>query len=353
MTHSLRDDIRTKYKRRIMITGGAGFIGSHVVRLFVSIHPDWFIVNFDKLTYAGNTENNSDIANCPNYQFVLGDITNRTDVLNTLWDYDITDIINLAAETHVDNSIKDPLCFVKTNVIGTAQLLQCAYEFWYEKRRIDTSRFYHISTDEVYGSLELDTEDKFVETMKYMPHSPYSASKASSDHLVRAFGDTYGMNTVVSNCSNNYGPNQHNEKLIPLTISKILKNEKIPVYGDGKNIRDWLYVEDHADAIETIFTKGKKGETYNIGGNCELQNIEIINKIINTIADFCSHSPEEKNLLEKKYRALISFVEDRKGHDRRYAIDASKIKRELGWSPNFEFDKSIGITVLWYLEHQK
>lgn len=331
------------FKRNILITGGAGFIGSHVVRLFVNKYPDYHIINLDKLTYAGNLENLKDIEKAPNYTFVKADICDFDKMQKIFADYKIDGVIHLAAESHVDRSIKDPFTFAQTNVMGTLSLLQTAKLYWngnYENRL-----FYHISTDEVYGSLEFDGSF-FTETTKYDPHSPYSASKASSDHFVRAFSDTYGLPSIVTNCSNNYGPNQFPEKLIPLFINNIRKGKSLPVYGKGENVRDWLYVVDHARAIDTIFHKGEIGDTYNIGGFNEWANIDLIKVIIKTV-DRLLGNPEGHSL------GLISYVTDRAGHDLRYAIDSNKLKRELGWEPSLQFEEGIEKTVLWYLENQK
>ncbi len=346
----------TKYDKVIMITGGAGFIGSHVVRRFVVNYPNYKIVNFDALTYAGNLENLKDIEEYPNYVFVKGDIVSDTDVKNTFAAHKITDIIHLAAESHVDRSILDPDTFIRTNVFGTYNLLNIAKFFW-EKDGFENHRFHHVSTDEVYGALDMNPENKFKETTPYNPHSPYSASKASSDHLVKAYHDTYGMNITVSNCSNNYGPNQFPEKLIPLVISKLKNNEEIPVYGTGENVRDWLYVEDHASAIDVIFHKGKSGETYNVGGNHEMSNIDIVKKIIEVFAHERQLRSNRKYITNpepmwiKEYESSIKFVTDRKGHDLRYAIDCSKLEKELGWKPEETFDTGIEKTIEWYLDN--
>jgi dTDP-glucose 4,6-dehydratase len=330
------------FKRNILITGGAGFIGSHVVRLFVNKYPDCRIVNLDKLTYAGNLANLKDIENCPNYLFVKADICDFDAILKIYRDYHIDSVIHLAAESHVDRSIRDPFTFAKTNVMGTLSLLQAAKEVW--NAPYSDNRFYHISTDEVYGTLSFDGTF-FVESTKYDPHSPYSASKASSDHFVRAFGDTYGLPVVVTNCSNNYGPYQFPEKLIPLFINNIRHNKPLPVYGKGENVRDWLYVEDHARAIDLIFHKGKNGDTYNIGGFNEWKNIDLIKVIIETV----------DRLLERPAgtsKELITYVTDRAGHDLRYAIDSTKLKNELGWEPSLQFEEGIEKTVKWYLDNQ-
>lgn len=336
--------------KNILITGGAGFIGSHVVRLFVKKYPRKHIVNLDKLTYAGNLENLKDIESRKNYSFVKADITDYKAVREILERYDIDGIIHLAAESHVDRSIKDPFCFAKTNVIGTLTLLQAAKEYWgcnlgNAKAMEKSHRFYHISTDEVYGSLGFD-KSLFSETNKYEPHSPYSASKASSDHFVRAFHDTFGLPEVITNCSNNYGPYQFPEKLIPLVINNIEHNKPIPVYGKGINVRDWLFVEDHAKAIDLIFHKGSVGETYNIGGQNEWKNIDIV-KLIIKIVDEKLGRPEGTS------ESLITYVADRAGHDLRYAIDSSKLRKELGWKPETSFPEGIRKTVEWYLENKQ
>ena len=377
--------------KNIVITGGAGFIGSHVVRLFVNKYPEYNIINLDKLTYAGNLANLKDIEDKPNYKLVKMDICDFDAFYQLMQDEHIDGIIHLAAESHVDRSIKDPFTFARTNVMGTLSLLQAAKLYWEsqptpyvvdhsdELRAMDKElttqgsqltapcRFYHISTDEVYGALEMthpegvpapfstkassDTqheaygEDFFVETTKYNPHSPYSASKASSDHFVRAFHDTYGMPTIVTNCSNNYGPYQFPEKLIPLFINNIRHRKPLPVYGKGENVRDWLFVEDHARAIDLIFHKGKVAETYNIGGFNEWKNIDIIKVVINTVDRLLGRKEgEDLN--------LITFVTDRLGHDARYAIDSRKLQAELGWEPSLQFEEGIEKTVKWYLENE-
>ena len=342
------------FKRNIVITGGAGFIGSHVVRLFVKNYPDYRIINVDKLTYAGNLANLKDIEDCPNYVFVKADICDFEKMLEIMADYKVDGIIHLAAETHVDRSIKDPFTFAKTNVLGTLSLLQAARHTWESlPEKYEGKRFYHISTDEVYGALELDSPEGeapygtefFRETTKYDPHSPYSASKASSDHFVRSFHDTYGMPVVVTNCSNNYGPYQFPEKLIPLFINNIRKGKPLPVYGKGENVRDWLYVEDHARAIDLIFHKGETAQTYNIGGFNEWKNIDLIKVMIATV-DRILGNPEGYSL------GLITYVTDRAGHDLRYAIDSSKLHNELGWEPSLQFEEGIEKTVRWYLDNQ-
>ena len=331
------------FKRNILITGGAGFIGSHVVRLFVTKYPEYHIINLDKLTYAGNLANLTDIAQQPNYTFVKADICDFEKILELFRQHSIDGVIHLAAESHVDRSIKDPFTFAQTNVMGTLSLLQAAKVSW--DGQYDGKRFYHISTDEVYGALKFDGTF-FTETTKYDPHSPYSASKASSDHFVRAFHDTFGMPTLVTNCSNNYGPYQFPEKLIPLFINNIRHNKPLPVYGKGENVRDWLYVVDHARAIDLIFHNGKVAETYNIGGFNEWKNIDLIRVLIKTV-DRLLGRPEGAS--EK----LITYVTDRAGHDLRYAIDSTKLKNELGWEPSLQFEEGIEKTVKWYLDNQE
>ena len=326
--------------KNILITGGAGFIGSHLVKFFVKKYSSYNIINVDSLTYAGNLDNLKEISNYSNYKFEKEDISDFKKIQKILNKYKIDAVINLAAESHVDNSIINPFKFAKTNILGTLSLLQACKNFW--KNDIKNKLFYHISTDEVYGSL--GQKGKFNEKTPYDPHSPYSASKASSDHFVRAFRDTYNLPIIISNCSNNYGPNQNFEKLIPLFIKNIVRKKEIPIYGDGKNIRDWLYVEDHINAIDLIFHRSKVGETYNIGGNNELTNNEIAKILISKLDIKLKRSKgESKN--------LIVYVKDRKGHDKRYAIDNSKIKKELGWVPKHSFNLGINKTIDWYLNN--
>ncbi len=326
--------------KKILITGGAGFIGSHVVRRFVTQYPDYNIVNLDALTYAGNLENISDIENQPNYTFVKGDITDQDFVTKLFGEHSFDGVIHLAAESHVDRSITDPLAFARTNVFGTMILLNAAIHQW--KGNHDGKRFYHVSTDEVYGSL--GAEGLFTETTPYDPNSPYSASKAASDHFVRAYGETYGLPYVITNCSNNYGPNHFPEKLIPLFINNIINNKPLPVYGDGKYTRDWLFVEDHARAIDLVFHKGKNHETYNIGGFNEWQNIDLVQLL-------CRQMDEKLGREQGTSENLITYVKDRPGHDLRYAIDATKINRELGWSPSVTFEQGLAKTIDWYLSN--
>lgn len=369
-------DMEKQFDRTIVITGGAGFIGSHVVRLFVNKYPSYKIINLDKLTYAGNLANLKDVESMPNYEFVKMDICDFEAFRALIEKEQVDGIIHLAAESHVDRSIKDPFTFARTNVIGTLSLLQAAKDYWGDQPRpwhlskngTDVAcRFYHISTDEVYGALELTNPEGlespfttkassdhhhaygsefFTEETKYRPHSPYSASKASSDHFVRAFHDTYGLPSIVTNCSNNYGPYQFPEKLIPLFINNIRHRRPLPVYGKGENVRDWLYVEDHARAIDLIFHEGKIADTYNIGGFNEWKNIDIIHVLIKTVDRLLGRAEGED---EK----LITHVTDRPGHDMRYAIDSRKLQRELGWEPSLQFEEGIERTVRWYLDNQE
>ena len=330
-------------KKTILITGGAGFIGSHVVRLFVNKYPNYNIVNLDALTYAGNLENLLDVADKPNYSFVKGDIVDA-DFINELFEiHQFDGVIHLAAESHVDRSITDPMSFIKTNIIGTVNLLNATRQIWKNTEGVSDHRFYHVSTDEVYGSL--GEEGFFTETTPYDPRSPYSASKASSDHLVSAYHHTYNLPTVMSNCSNNYGPNHFPEKLIPLVINNILTQKSLPIYGDGKYTRDWLWVKDHATAIDTIYHNGRVGETYNIGGNNEWKNIDLVEKL-------CDIMDEKLGRPKGTARQLITFVKDRPGHDLRYAIDASKLRDELGWTPSIKFEEGFGETIDWYLNNK-
>ena len=326
--------------KNILITGGAGFIGSHLVRLLVNKYSNYNIYNLDVLTYAGNLENLSDIEECENYKFIKGDICNSNLVDELFKKYNIDSVIHLAAESHVDRSIEDPLTFAKTNVIGTLSLLQAAKVNW--NNNFNNKLFYHVSTDEVYGSLGID--GFFTENTKYDPHSPYSASKASSDHFVRAFHDTYGLPILISNCSNNYGSFQFPEKLIPLFINNIVNNKSLPVYGKGENVRDWLFVDDHVRAIDLIFHNGELGDTYNIGGFNEWKNIDLIKVIIKTVDKFLGRKPGSSE-------SLITYVKDRAGHDLRYAIDSTKLKNELGWEPSLQFEEGIEKTVKWYLDN--
>ena len=383
--------LKNMTKRNIVITGGAGFIGSHVVRLFVNKYPEYNIINLDKLTYAGNLANLKDVEDKPNYKFVKMDICDFEAFYQLMQDEKVDAIIHLAAESHVDRSIKDPFTFAKTNVMGTLSLLQAAKLYWESlPEKYEGKRFYHISTDEVYGALEMNHpegieppfktvasseghkaygDEFFYETTKYNPHSPYSAAKASSDHFVRAYHDTYGMPIIVTNCSNNYGPYQFPEKLIPLFINNIRHRKPLPVYGKGENVRDWLYVEDHARAIDIIFHNGKIAETYNIGGFNEWKNIDLIKVIIKTVdialgrvalsdeqrAMSCSQLTAQSSLPDSAFPDLdlVTYVTDRAGHDMRYAIDSTKLQKELGWEPSLQFEEGIEKTVRWYLDNQE
>jgi dTDP-glucose 4,6-dehydratase len=327
--------------KKILITGAAGFIGSHVARLFVNKYPDYQIFNLDKLTYAGNLENLKDIDKKPNYKFILGDIIDGDFIMNLFKEHQFDGVIHLAAESHVDRSIENPMEFIMANIVGTVNLLNAARHIW--KGQYEGKRFYHVSTDEVYGSL--GDEGFFYEDTPYDPHSPYSASKASSDHLVRAYHDTYGLPIIISNCSNNYGPNQFPEKLIPLFINNIRHNKPLPVYGKGENVRDWLYVIDHAQAIDVIYHNGADGETFNIGGHNEWTNIDLI-KVLCKVMD--KKLDRERGTSEK----LITYVTDRAGHDLRYAIDSSKLQNALGWKPSLQFEEGINFTVDWYLNNK-
>ena len=335
-----------KYEKVILVTGGCGFIGSNLLKYMVNKYPNYHFVNMDALTYAGNMENLVDIESKPNYTFFKGDIRDMAMVNMAFDSFDITDIIHLAAESHVDRSIKNPSVFAETNVMGTLNLLNAARERWcIFPVNCDKHRFHHVSTDEVYGSLDMNPDNKFREDTPYDPHSPYSASKAASDHFVKAYHDTYGLDVTISNCSNNYGPNQFPEKLIPLVINRLETNDKIPVYGKGLNVRDWLYVEDHAKAIDLIFHKGKSGETYNIGGNHEMTNIDIVTTIIEVYEELTGKDINKDD--------VITYVQDRSGHDLRYSIDSTKLQTELGWSPEETFETGIKKTIQWYLDNKK
>lgn len=366
--------------RNILLTGCAGFIGSNFVPYFLEKYPNYNLINLDLLTYAGNLENLKECEQNPRYKFIKGDICNRELVEFIFSEYKIDGVIHFAAESHVDNSIKNPDVFIKTNINGTFTLLDVAYKFWMNKpfsykEEYKNARFHHISTDEVYGTLSENPEDLFTEKTPYAPNSPYSSSKASSDMLVRAYHETYGLNTIITNCSNNYGPKQHDEKLIPTIIRKALAGQNIPIYGDGKNIRDWLFVLDHCKGIDIAFHKGKNGETYNIGGKNERTNLQIVNKICEILDEkipfnrhselnnrHCGLDPQSEVInrhseldseSKKSYKDLITFVEDRAGHDKRYAINASKIENELGWKAEENFESGIVKTIDWYLGKYK
>ena len=335
-----------QFEKVILVTGGCGFIGSNLLKYMVNKYPNYHFVNMDALTYAGNMENLVDIESKPNYTFFKGDVRNMAMVNMAFDSFDVTDIIHLAAESHVDRSIKNPSVFAETNVMGTLNLLNAARERWCVfPINCDKHRFHHVSTDEVYGSLDMNPDNKFREDTPYGPHSPYSASKAASDHFVKAYHDTYGLDVTISNCSNNYGPNQFPEKLIPLVINRLETNDKIPVYGKGLNVRDWLYVEDHAKAIDLIFHEGKSGETYNIGGNHEMTNIDIVTTIIN-VYNYLTGKDINKD-------DVITYVQDRSGHDLRYSIDSTKLQTELGWKPEETFETGIKKTIQWYLDNKK
>ncbi|WP_034886176.1 dTDP-glucose 4,6-dehydratase [Gillisia sp. JM1] len=337
----MQDQFHKSESLKILLTGGAGFIGSHVIRLFVNKYPEYEIYNLDALTYAGNLENLEDIEAADNYTFLKADINNAVEINNLFEKYNFDKVIHLAAESHVDRSIADPLAFVRTNVIGTMNLLNAAKALW--KDNFKDKLFYHISTDEVYGTL--GETGLFTETTSYDPNSPYSASKASSDHFVRAYGETYGLPYIISNCSNNYGPNQFPEKLIPLFINNIIQNKQLPVYGDGKYTRDWLYVIDHAIAIDLAFHQGKTKSTYNIGGFNEWQNIDLVKLL-------CKIMDEKLDRVQGTSEGLITYIKDRPGHDKRYAIDASKINKELGWKPSVTFEEGLEKTIDWYLNNE-
>ena len=335
-----------QFEKVILVTGGCGFIGSNLLKYMVNKYPNYHFVNMDALTYAGNMENLIDIESRPNYTFFKGDIRDMAMVNMAFDSFDITDIIHLAAESHVDRSIKNPSVFAETNVMGTLNLLNAARERWCVfPINCDKHRFHHVSTDEVYGSLDMNPDNKFREDTPYDPHSPYSASKAASDHFVKAYHDTYGLDVTISNCSNNYGPKQFPEKLIPLVINRLETNDKIPVYGKGLNVRDWLYVEDHAKAIDLIFHEGKSGETYNIGGNHEMTNIDIVTTIIEVYEELTGKDINKDD--------VIIYVQDRSGHDLRYSIDSTKLQTELGWSPEETFETGIKKTIQWYLDNKK
>lgn len=336
---------RVQNNYTLLITGGAGFIGSHVVRHFVTKHPQYHIINLDKLTYAGNLNNLRDIEGASNYEFVHGDVGDIELVRRLFGKYQIRGVIHLAAESHVDRSISNPMAFARTNVMGTLALLEAAREAWKSLPAETTTRFHHVSTDEVYGSLGM-SDEPFTEATRYAPHSPYSASKAASDHFVQAYHDTYGLPTVITNCSNNYGAYQYPEKLIPLCIHNICEGKPLPIYGKGENVRDWLHVQDHVEAIDAIYHRGKNGQSYNIGGNCELKNIDLVKMLIRGVDEQLGRAAGSSD-------HLITYVTDRAGHDLRYAMNANKLQKELGWKPRIDFETGLRDTIAWYLSHRE
>ena len=336
---------RVQNNYTLLLTGGAGFIGSHVVRHFVTKHPQYYIINLDKLTYAGNLNNLRDIEGASNYEFVHGDVGDIELVRRLFGKYQIRGVIHLAAESHVDRSISNPMAFARTNVMGTLALLEAAREAWKSLPAETTTRFHHVSTDEVYGSLGM-SDEPFTETTRYAPHSPYSASKAASDHFVQAYHDTYGLPTVITNCSNNYGAYQYPEKLIPLCIHNICEGKPLSIYGKGENVRDWLHVQDHVEAIDAIYHRGKNGQSYNIGGNCELKNIDLVKMLIRGVDEQLGRAAGSSD-------HLITYVTDRAGHDLRYAMNANKLQKELGWKPRIDFETGLRDTIAWYLSHRE